>query len=237
MSNIFNEIIYRPIFNFLVGIYNVIPGSDFGVAIVLLTVLVRLVFMPWSVKAIRSQKKLAELQPRIKALQEKFKNDRAAQAQATMALYKENHISPLAGCLPLLVQLPFLFALYRAFLNGFKPESLDLLYGFINRPETIHSISLGFMDLASKNIFLVLTAAGLQFVQSKLALPAKSAVTTASRPSSGPDLIAMNRQMLYFFPVMIIIIGWNLPAGLVLYWAVTTLFSVFEQIWIRRRMA
>lgn len=233
MINIFNEILYRPIFNLLVGIYNVIPGNDFGVAIVLLTVMVRLIFMPWSIKAMRSQKKLAELQPKIKMIQEKFKNDRAAQAQATMALYKENSINPISGCLPLLVQLPFLLALYQAFLNGFKPESLELLYGFVNRPEVINGVSLGFINLTSKNVFLVLIAAGLQFVQSKLALPAKSA--TATVPNSGPDLMAMNRQMLYFFPIMIIIIGWNLPAGLVLYWAVTTLFSVFEQLWIKRR--
>ncbi|MDO8495560.1 MAG: YidC/Oxa1 family membrane protein insertase [bacterium] len=232
MSTLFREILYKPIFNLLVGIYNIIPGNDFGVAIVVLTVLVRVVFMPWSIKATRSQKKLAELQPKLKTIQEKYKNDKAAQAQATMALYKENQISPISGCLPLLVQLPFLIALYRAFLNGFKPESLDLLYGFVNRPEVINNISLGFIDLASRNLVLVFIAAGLQFIQSKLSLPPKS--NTPATPGSGPDLSAMNRQMLYFFPVMIIIIGWNLPAGLVLYWAVTTLFSVFEQWWVRR---
>jgi YidC/Oxa1 family membrane protein insertase len=234
MTEIYREILYRPIFNLLVWIYNIIPGHDFGVAIVVLTVLVRFVFMPWSVKATRSQKKLAELQPRLKAIQEKFKHDKTAQAQATMALYKEEQISPISGCLPLLIQLPFLIALYQAFLNGFKPESLNLLYGFVHRPEVIESISLGFINLNSRNLFLVFIAAALQFLQSRLSLPSKP--TVPSTPSTGLDLSAMNKQMLYFFPVMIIIIGWNLPAGLVLYWAVTTLFSVFEQWRVRRSL-
>lgn len=232
MSTIFNEIIYRPIFNLLIFIYNLIPGNDFGVAIVVMTVLVRFVFLPWSLGAQRSQRKIAELQPQIKALQEKYKNDKASQAQATMALYKENKVNPLSGCLPLLVQLPFLFALYRAFLNGFHPESLDLVYRFIDRPEVINSLSVGFINLASKNIFLVILAGGFQFIQSKLSLPKKSPRRESS--GTGPDFTAMNRQMLYFMPLMIIIIGWNLPAGLVLYWAVSTLFSVFEQLWIRK---
>lgn len=236
MGEIFQEVVYRPIFNLLVLIYNLVPGHDFGVAIVLLTVMVRLIFMPWSVRALRSQKKLAEIQPRIKELQEKFKHDKAAQAQATMAFYKENHINPLSGCLPLLVQLPFLFALYRAFLNGFKPESLSILYSFIDKPGMINSVSVGFLDLASKNVFLVVTAGVLQFIQSKMSLP-KQTSSSKSVAGAGPDLASMNKQMLYFMPVMIIIIGWNLPAGLVLYWATTTLFSVFEQLWIKRSLS
>ncbi len=233
MGEIFNQILYRPIFNFLVLIYNLIPGADFGISIIFLTILVRFVFMPLSIKSLRSQKMLTQLQPKIKDIQEKYKNDKAAQAQATMALYKEYKVNPISGCLPLLIQLPVLLALYRAFANGFKPESLNLLYNFIANPGVIHNISLGFFDLAKNSPFLAILAGIFQFMHSKISF-SKQPLPKSNTNSGALDFTAMNRQMLYFFPVMIIIIGWKLPAGLVLYWAVTTLFSIFEQFYINK---
>ena len=237
MSSIFNEIIYRPIFNILVLITNLVPWQDFGLAIIVLTVLIRLLFMPFSIKALRSQKMLNQLQPKIKEIQEKFKNDRAAQAQATMALYKEQQVNPLAGCLPLLIQIPILFALYRAFVNGLQPESLTLLYGFIQNPGTIKNLSFGFLDLAKKAPLLAVLSGVFQFAHSKMSLAKSSVPATLPKDKNQPaslDFSAMNKQMLYFFPIMIIIIGWGLPAGLVLYWSVSTLFSIFEQIYLNK---
>lgn len=240
MSFLFNEILYKPLFNFLVFIYNIIPGNDFGVAIIMLTLIIRLVFMPLSVKTIVSQKKLSQLQPKIKELQEKFKNDKAAQAQAVMEIYKKEGVNPMSGCLPLIIQIPVLFALYQALLNGFNPENLKDLYGFITNPGVINNTSLGFFDLASKNHILAIAAGAFQFVQAKISIGfqgqrAQNQSQQGGKASAGTfDIGAMNKQMLYFFPVMIIIIAWNLPAGLVLYWAVTTIFSIFEQLYIKR---
>ncbi len=234
MSFIFNEIIYRPIFNLLVLINNLVPGQDFGLAIIVLTVFIRLVFMPFSIKALRSQKLMNQLQPKIREIQEKYKNDRAAQAQATMALYKEHQVSPLSGCLPLLIQLPILFALYRAFVNGLQPESLSLLYGFINNPGAIKSISFGFLDLSKSAPWLAIFSGLFQFIHSKLTVAHTPSSPSAAKGGQALDFSAMNKQMLYFFPILIIIIGWKLPAGLVLYWAVSTIFSIGEQYYIHK---
>ena len=234
MSFLFNEILYRPIFNLLVFLYNVLPGGDFGVAIIVLTIIIRLVFSPFSLKAITSQKKLSQLQPRIKEIQEKLKHDKAAQAQAVMELYKKEGVNPMSGCLPLLVQIPVLFALYKALANGFDPENLNRLYGFVFNPGVLNNISFGFFDLALKSHALAIISGIFQFIQAKMSLSFQKNTVKYSQ-SSGPDMNAINKQMLYFFPFMIIIIGWNLPAGLVLYWAVTTLFSIFEQMYINRR--
>lgn len=207
-------------------------------AIIVLTLLVRLIFMPLSVKALRSQKLMARLQPKIKELQMKHKDDKAAQAQAVMALYKENKVNPASGCLPLIVQLPVLFALYKAFANGFKPESLGLLYGFISNPDAINSISFGFFDLSKNSPILAVISGAFQFLHSKLSFAKQESdknLDAGSSLKSSFDMGAMNKQMLYFFPIMIIIIGWKLPAGLVLYWAVTTLFSTFEQLYINKK--
>ena len=231
MIALYNEILFRPLFNFLVFIYNILPWHDFGLAIIILTGIIRLVFFPLSVKSLVSQKSLNKLQPKIKELQEKFKNDKQALGQATMALYKEHDVNPFSGCLPMLVQLPVLLAFYKALGSGFKPENLSLLYHFVHNPGFIKEISFGFLNLAHRSVPVVVLAGALQWLQLK-----KAAAFQAGSPNEPESAGAkMNKQMLYFFPVMIIIIGWNLPAGLVLYWLVTTIFSVLEQVYINKK--
>lgn len=228
MMAIFNEVLFRPLFNLTVFLYNILPGNDFGLAIVVLTLIIKLVFFPLTSKSIRSQKKLSQLNPKVQQIKEKYKNDTKAQSEATLALYRENGVNPIAGCLPLLIQIPILVGLYQAFIAGIKPESLNLLYGFIKNPEVINKISFGFIDIASKMPILAVISGGLQFIQSR-----KSAQFQG--PGATKEMKALNSQMLYFFPIMVIIIGWNLPAGLVLYWLATTAFSIVEQAYINKR--
>ncbi|MDP2648124.1 MAG: YidC/Oxa1 family membrane protein insertase [Candidatus Yanofskybacteria bacterium] len=234
MGSLFHELLSRPLFNLLIGLYNLIPGQDFGIAILALTAVVRLIMLPLSLRASRSQRELAKLNPKLKEVQEKYKNDKQAQASAQMQLYKEHNINPLAGCLPLLIQIPIIIALYRTFLAGFKPESLQMLYSFVQNPGTIHNIFLGFLDLTQKSPVLAVLAGVFQYFQSRMSV-------SQMPQSAGKDKMditgMMSTQMLYFFPVMIIIITWNLPAGLALYWVATTIFSIGEQFYIRRRYA
>ena len=232
MSFLYHEILFRPLFNLLISLYNVIPGADFGVAIIVLTIIVRIVFFPLSIKALVSQRELNKLQPKIKELQEKHKGDKQALGQATMQLYKEHKINPLSGCLPLLIQLPVLIALYSALNSGLKPESLNGLYAFVGRPESINQVALGFIDLAKKSPLMAILAGGLQWFQMKLST---SSQTSTSGSDASSPLSSMNKQMLYFFPVMVIIIAWNLPTGLTLYWVAATVFSIFEQLYINRK--
>lgn len=232
MINLFNQILFRPIFNVLVVIYNLIPGQDLGLAIITLTILIRLVFTPLSIKALRSQKALNKIQPKVKELQNKYKNDKQALGQATMALYRENNINPFSGCLPILIQLPILIALYKALSSGLKPDSLTNIYSFVQNPGLINTLSLGFIDLTVKNPALAVVAGALQFVQTKMS----SGLQGDRTPGSGEQVMtAMTKQMLYLFPVMVIIISWNLPTGIVLYWITTTIFSIVEQAYTNRK--
>ena len=232
MGEIYNQVLFLPIFNLLVFVYNAVPGGDFGLAVIVLTIIIRFVFAPLSIKALISQKELNKLQPKIKELQEKYKNDKQALGQATMALYKEHKINPFSGCLPLLIQLPVLLALYKALSVGFKPESLNALYPFIHNPGSIKEISFGLINIAKSAPLLAITACLLQWVQSKQAM---SFQAPASKNEPESTAFKMSRQMLYFFPIMVIIIAWNLPAGLVIYWVVATIFSIFEQLYISRK--
>jgi len=221
---LYTTFIYEPLLNILVFLYGV-AFSDLGIAIVLVTLLIRTLSLPLSLKTLKSQRDMAALAPELERVKKQFKDDQAAQGQAMMELYRKHHINPLAGCLPLLIQIPILLGLYRVFLNVFKPESLQALYAFVPDPGTIETITLGIIDLGVRNIPLALVAGLMQYIHARYA-----------RTEDATGQAAMlNKQMQYFFPVMIIVISWSLPAGLALYWAVSTLVSIGEQWYIKRK--
>jgi YidC/Oxa1 family membrane protein insertase len=230
MSGIFNEIIYKPLLNFAVFLYNLVPGNDFGLAIIILTIVVRLILMPLSLKALRSQKALNSLSAKVNEIKEKFKDNKTAQSEAIMKLYKDEGVNPIAGCLPILIQLPILLALYKVFSSGLNSQNLDLLYSFISKPGVLNNLSLGFLNITQRNIPLVLLAGGLQFLQGWQQKRFNKDANTQNK-----EMGAIANQMLYFLPFFIIIIGWKMPAGVILFWVVTTAFSIFEQYYIKSR--
>jgi len=218
---IFNESLYRPLFNALVWLYNFIPGNDLGIAIILLTVLIRFILYPLSKKAIQSQKAISKLQPKIKEIQKKYKN-KEEQAKAMMEFYKKYKVNPMAGCLPILIQLPILIALYRVFFSGLNPEALSTLYGFIERPEVLNVMFLGLINLSQRSIFLAILAGAFQFIQSRMIMPQSQGGTKDFQSM-------MTQQMIYMMPLITIFIAWNLPSALPLYWIVITLFGIIQQ--------
>jgi YidC/Oxa1 family membrane protein insertase len=241
---IYNEGIYRPLFNLMVFFYNTIPGNDIGIAIVALTVFVRVVLYPLNGKSIKSQRQLQEIQPKIKELQQKYKDDKEKQAKKLMELYQKHKINPLSGCLPLLLQFPILIALYHVFMNGFKDESLAMLYAGIHNPSHLNAISFGFIDLSSPNFVLALTAGILQFFQTKMLMsnkePAKEEEKKKEKTDENkmPDFAqSMNKQMIYIMPVMTFIFALQFPSGLALYWAITTAFAIIQQYLIMKKQA
>jgi len=229
LINLFNQILYYPLFNALVWLYNIIPGQDLGIAIIILTALIRLILYPLSRKAIRSQKAMAKLQPEIKEIRKKYKN-KEEQAKAMMGLYQKYKINPLSGCLPILIQLPILVALYRVFFTGLDPQKLNGLYGFIEQPSSLNPIFLGLVDLSQRSIVLAILAGIFMFIQSKMLMPQKALQSTQGTKIAGLDISSlMSHQMVYFMPLITIFIAWNLPAALPLYWIVITLFGIVQQ--------
>lgn len=230
MGQLFNTILYTPLFNFLVFLYNTIAFKDFGIAIILLTLIIRFFLSPLSIKAFKSQKLLADLQPKIKELQEKFKGDPQSQTKEMMEFYKKHKINPFSGCFLLLIQLPILIALYRISTFGFDKDSLAIVYSFIKKPEFLNPVAFGIIDLTKKNFILAIIAGITQFFQTKLSL--KNQPQEKNKNTTPLSLI--NQQMLYFSPFLTIMISISFPAGLPLYWITTTLFSILEQFYINR---
>ena len=224
LINIFNVVLYKPLFNLLIVLCQYLPGNDFGVAIVTLTVLSRLVLYPLNFRAIKSQKILQELQPKIQEIQNKYKNDKEKIAKATIELYQKSKINPLSGCVPILIQLPILIALYLAFQRGFRPEEMTNVYSFITAPKEINPISFGVLNLTQPNFILAIASGIAQFFQAKMTTPSFKAKTKESDFST-----MMQKQMLYFFPVFTVLILWRLPSAIALYWLVTSLFSILQQ--------
>jgi len=224
----FNTILYQPLFNALILIYNYLPGRDFGLAVIVLTILIRVLLYPLMIQSIKSQKVLSELQPKIKEIQNKYKNEKEKQAKEMMALYQREKINPFGGCLPLLIQLPILIALYRVFWMGFQPETMNYLYGFVPHPGVIDPTLLGLINLSEASIILALFAAMAQFFQSKMMVPKiKKSGEKGGQIAQFSEM--MQKQMVYFFPVITFLILLRLPSAIGLYWVVSALFSIFQQ--------
>lgn len=246
MMAIFDLLIYNPLYNLLIIVYNFVPFHDFGVAIIIVTLLIKFALIPLSKKQIESQKKMQELQPKIKEVQNKHKGDKEKQSRALMELYKEHKTNPFSGCLPMIVQLVFLIAIYRVLFNisnaNLMVDSAGL-YSFVHNPGQIGKIFLGIIDLASvvdfkhitiaslPHIILVVMAAGAQFIQTKM-LMAKQTPTPAGKEADFSQV--MSKQMLYLGPAMTLFIGIKFPAGLALYWLVSTGFMIAQQYYIQK---
>lgn len=235
MLAFFEAIAYDPIYNILISFYNIIPWKDFGVAIILTTLLIRFLIYPISRKQITSQKKLQELQPKIKEVQAKFKDNKEEQAKQMMALYKEHGVNPVSGCLPIVVYLIVFISIYQAIINiagGNFLADVNHLYSFVPNPGSINHIFLNILDLTKPNIFLAVITAIAQYFQmrqilgnQKLSMPKMTEV----KGDMSDFASIMNKQMLYIAPAATLFIGVTFPAALSLYWLTSTLFMLVQQ--------
>lgn len=247
LLSLYHNLLYRPLLNLLVFFYNVIPGHDIGIVIIVLTIFIRLALAPSFHKSLKSQKALSDLQPKLTELREKHKGNKEAEAKAMMELYREHKINPLASCLPLLVQLPILIALNQVFRVAVGSQNWEGLYSFIHHPASISPYFLHFLDLSRAAAtgghwylvdahwylpaaILALLTGVTQFWQSKLIMPKQQGAGTADA-----NMAAMNMQMTYFLPVFSAYIATKFPPGLALYWLITTLFAVGQQYYILRK--
>ncbi len=227
MKNIFNLILIYPLLNLLVFFYNYIP--DIGIVIILITIIVRLILLPSFHKSLKHQKALTALQPKMDEIKHKYKDDKEQQAKAMMELYSTHKVNPVSSCLPLLIQLPILIALYQVFIRSLNGSTLQGLYPFVHNPGTINPMFLHWLNLAHPNIILGVVAGIAQYFQARMMLPkVKSTDATAKM---------MAYQTLYFLPAMTILLGVRFPAGLTLYWIVTTMFGIAQQYYILRKEA
>ena len=222
---------YQPIYNILMFLTEKLPMHDLGLAIILLTILIRLILLVPSQKALKSQKKMQELQPKLEAIKEKHKGNQQMISMETMALWKEHKVNPFGSCLPLLIQFPVFIALFYVVGNGLNPDNSYMLYpGFIKVSyKDIHTLFLGVLELTKSNKYVLPLIVGLlQFVQMKMTMK-----KTAEKEKKS-DMDVANGMMIYFLPVMIAVITMSVPAAAGLYWATSTLFGIGQQYYVNK---
>lgn len=224
----FDVFLYQPLFNGLVFLYNYLPGHDFGIAIIFLTIIIRIIIYPLSAKALNSQKTLQALQPKIQEIQKKYKDNKEQLAKETLEFYRKEKINPFSGLFIAIIQLPILIALYTVFWKGLNPAELANLYSFVSNPGQINAVFLGIVDLSKANFVLAVLAGIFQFFQTKM-------LTPKSNPGQGKssDMSQMmQKQMVYFFPFLTVFILMGLPSAIGLYWIVSGIFSIVQQYFI-----
>ncbi len=232
------DIIVNPLLNLLVAIYGLIPGHDFGIAVIILTLIIRLAMWPITGKQLRSQKKMQALQPDIAKLKVEAAGDKQKEQQLLMELYKEKEINPFSACLPLLVQFPFLIALFFVLKKTTLPvdQFSALLWTPVKNIPYIQQLLtgqvaykpelLGVISMAAPSVALAVIAGITQYIQVKMIAP-KNVDPTDQQAK-------MTQSMNYLFPLMTVFIAWKLPAALPLYWITGNSVAIFQQWLIMR---
>jgi len=238
MIDIFTTAIYQPLYNGLIFLINIIPGGDVGIAVVLLTLIVKSILLPLTHKATVSQAKMKKIEPEVKKLKEKYEKDKQQQAQKLMELYKTHNINPFAGCLPILVQIPIILGLYFVFFKGITTFDVAL-YSFIIFPENINMVSLGLVDMAGKSLILALIAGISQYFQIKISMPTqqqtnKPANTGKNKAIKDEMMKNLSFQMRYVLPIIVFVVSYNISAAVALYWATSNIFSITHEHLVKR---
>lgn len=234
ISALFHTFIYEPFYNGFIFLIKYIPAHDAGLAVIILTILVKLVLFPTALKSIQTQIKMRNIEPRINEIKEKFKDDKAKQATLVMEIYKKENINPLSSFLMLFIQIPVILGLYLMFSReGLLTVNTDLLYVFNTAPASINMIFLGILDISKKSIILAVLAGISQFIQAYLLTPP---IKEKQGPTSMKDDLAknMNLQMKYVFPVLIAFLASRSPAAVALYWTTSNVFSILQELYVRK---
>jgi YidC/Oxa1 family membrane protein insertase len=225
MSYFFHLILYKPLLNLLILIYQTVAFYDLGVAVIFLTIFIRLVLLPLFHKGMKQQAKIQKVQPEIKRLRELHKGNREAETKALLELYKEHDISPFGGILVLLIQIPIFITLYQISLAGLSTVNPQDVYSFIVAPPAFHTFFLGLINLQEPSILIVGFGALAQLIQGLMATP--------SQAGNNPQA-KTGRQMAFIAPVIIFFVFRNLPATVALYLLSSTLFSIVQQYIVNR---
>lgn len=221
----YNTLIYQPILNTLVWFYQ-LTGQSLGAAIILLTLLVRAALLPFTIPQLKSARKMASLKPQLDALKKKYQDPKLLQ-QKTLEFYKAHGLNPAGGCLPFIAQFIVLIALYQVFMNSLNGNG-----------GVFSSTHFLWLDLKAKDTTYILPAlAGLlQLLTSLTMLPAledepsKRKGSKKDKEDVAEMAASMQQQMVYLMPIMTVVFALQFPAGLALYWVITTAFSFVQQL-------
>ena len=230
LNTMWNTFIYKPILNILVLLLSYVTMGDLGFAVILLTIIIKVLLYPLSKKAITSQIDMANIQADLAKIKEKNLS-KEEEAKETFALYKEKNVNPFSGCLVMLIQIPIIFGLYFVFLKGLNVDP-SKLYSFVNLPTNINTMFLGLLDLTkTHSIWIAIITGVTQFIQVYTSPTQKiQAKTTSNQKGLSADIQkSMQTQMKYVFPIIIAFITYRIQAAVGLYWIVNNVITIIQE--------
>jgi YidC/Oxa1 family membrane protein insertase len=233
ISTFFHIVFYNPIYNALVALIALIPGGDVGIAVILLTIGIRLILLPFSLSAARTQRAMKTLEPKIKELKEKHKGDKEKEALETLSLYREAQVNPFASILTVFIQIPVLLALFWVFrYEPFTTVDTIRLYAFTPIPHTVSLEFLGFISVTGKSIVLAVLAGLSQFLQAHMALSGTMKPSPGGMQGDFQKIMGM--QLKYVFPFLIGTISYTTSGAIALYFIATNLAGSLQEWHVRR---
>ncbi len=236
MSAIFHTIIVTPLYNGLIGLLEFGSWVDVGIAVVILTVVVKTALSPLSLKAARTQRLMKEIEGPMKEIREKYKDDREEQGKKMLELYREKNINPFSSFVTLFIQIPVILGLFYVFSKGGLPEiQTDLLYSFVPEPGSVSMMFLGLIDMAGKSKLLAFFAGVTQHFQARFAMPP---LQPREENATFQDDFArsMQTQVKYVLPFVIMFVAYVASAAVALYWITSNIFAIGQELYVKRTL-
>lgn len=238
ISHFFSVVFYIPLYNGLIALFDLIPFADAGVVIILFTIIVKLILFPLSMKATKSQMEMKMIEPELKAIKEKYGDNKEEETKRTLDIYKKYNINPFAGIFVLLIQLPIIITLYRVFIkSGLPSVDVSKLYSFVHVPANINMMFLHMVDIAGKSIVLALIAGITSYFQIKYSTPEVAPKDPNKASSTTDDVMRiMAVQSKYIFPVMMTYISYIISGAVAIYLITSNLFTIGQEMYTRRHL-
>ena len=233
MSYIYNTIIFEPFYNGFIFLINLFPFFDAGVIIVIFTIIIKIIILPLSIKASKTQIEMKSTENDLAQIKEKHKNDKAEQSKQIMEYYKKRGINPFAGIFILIIQLPILIGLYQVFIKSGLPKiDSTVLYSFVTAPIAVNMVFLGLIDLSGKSLLLALIAGITTYFQISHSAGSQPQQTKGTQ---GDIARAMAVQMKYFFPILMTFIAYTISSAIAIYFITSNVFAIGQEIYIKKK--
>lgn len=232
MIEFFHTTIFVPLYNLLIYLVDVIPGGDWGLAVVGVTVIVKVVTAPLSFSALKTQRAMKVLEPKLTELKEKYKDDKETQAREMFALYKQEGVKPFSSILLVLIQIPILLSLYYVFFTKSLTDiDTSILYSFVPVPEVVSPLFLGFITIAGSSLILAAVAALSQFAQAYFAIPVPP---KGDGKSMGAEFgRAMAMQARFVLPLIIGVVAYT-SGAIALYFITSNIIGIAQEFIVRK---
>ena len=240
ITSFWHTFFFDPIYNSLIFFIDTVPKGDVGIAIILTVVLVKLVLLPLSLKAARTQLLMNEITPKMEEIKKSYKDNKEEQARKTLELFQTYKVNPFSSILLLFIQIPIVIALYLAVSRGggipLPDINVELLYTFIPVPTGVSMHFMGFLDIAGKSLVLAFLAALTQYLHTRISMPKLAPRDPNAEPSFKDDFNrSLQLQMRYVMPIIIFIAAYTISAAIALYFTVSNLMSILQEYVVRHK--